>query len=46
MSYNDSTIDTSTDDLGRDYDYLKSMYTKYTTSDSKTLISQQKKKRE
>ncbi len=44
MSYNNSTIDTSTSELGQDYDYLKSVYTKYTTSDSNTLISQQKKK--
>jgi len=44
MSYNDSNIDTSTSEMGQDYDYLKSMYTKYTASDSKTLISEQKKK--
>ena len=44
MSYNDSNIDTATSELGQDYDYLKSAYTKYTTSDSNTLISHQKKK--
>ena len=44
MSYNNSNIDTSTSELGGDYDYLNSLYTKYTTSDSKTIISNQKQK--
>ena len=44
MSYNNSNIDTSTSELGGDYDYLNSLYTKYTTADSKTIISNQKQK--
>ena len=44
MSYNDPNIDTSTSELGEDYDYLHSLYTKYTTSDDKTLVSKKKEK--
>ena len=44
MSYDDPNIDTSTSELGEDYDYLHSLYTKYTTSDDKTLVSKQKEK--
>ena len=42
MSYDNSTIDTSTSDLGKDYDILHSLYTKYTKKDNETLVSKKK----